>query len=74
MTAEEYLAMDRAAEFRNEFLDGEIIAMSGGSARHSRIKSILSLKSGLRCGVPPARLSIQIFVFGYRLVCTRIRI
>jgi Uma2 family endonuclease len=35
MTAEEYLAMDRAAEFRSEFLDGEIIAMSGGSMRHS---------------------------------------
>jgi Uma2 family endonuclease len=35
MTAEEYLALDRAAEFRSEFLDGEIIAMSGGSMRHS---------------------------------------
>jgi len=30
--------MDRPAEFRSEFLDGEIIAMSGGSARHSRLK------------------------------------
>src|ERR1700728_214255 len=38
VTAEEYLAMDRAAEFRSEFLDGEIIAMSGGSPRHSRLK------------------------------------
>jgi Uma2 family endonuclease len=38
VTAEEYLAMDRSAEFRSEFLDGEIIAMSGGSARHSRLK------------------------------------
>lgn len=38
MTAEEYLAMDRAAEFRSELLDGEIIAMSGGNARHSGVK------------------------------------
>ena len=29
VTAEEYLAMDRAAELRSEFLDGEIIANVG---------------------------------------------
>jgi Uma2 family endonuclease len=38
VTAEEYLALDRAAEFRSEFIDGEIIAMSGGSMRHSGVK------------------------------------
>jgi Uma2 family endonuclease len=38
VTAEEYLAMDRAAESRSEFLDGEIIARSGGSPHHSRLK------------------------------------
>jgi Uma2 family endonuclease len=37
VTAEQYLAMDRAAEFRSEFLDGEIVAMSGGSMRHSEL-------------------------------------
>jgi Uma2 family endonuclease len=37
VSAEEYLALDRAAEFRSEFLDGEIIAMSGGSVRHARL-------------------------------------
>jgi Uma2 family endonuclease len=37
VTAEEYLARDRAAELRSEFLDGEIIAMSGGSMRHSEL-------------------------------------
>jgi len=42
VTAEEYLALDRAAEFRSEFIDGEIIAMSGGSMRHSRLKMNLS--------------------------------
>ncbi len=38
VTAEEYLALDRAAEFRSEFFDGEIVAMSGGSLRHSGMK------------------------------------
>jgi len=37
-TEEQYLEYDRAAEFRSEFLDGEIVAMSGGSRRHSRLK------------------------------------
>jgi Uma2 family endonuclease len=41
MTAEEYLALDRAAEFKSEFLDGEIVAMSGGSVRHSELQANL---------------------------------
>lgn len=50
VTAEEYLAMDRAAEFRSEFLDGEVVAMSGGSRRHSRLKMNLAseIRSALR--------------------------
>ena len=38
--------MDRAAEFRSEFLDGEIIAMSGGSERHSGVKVNLVIEVG----------------------------
>jgi len=38
VTEEQYLAFDRAAEFRHEFLDGEIVAMSGGSPNHSGLK------------------------------------
>ena len=50
MTAEEYLAMDRAAEIRSEFLDGEMIAMSGGSMRHSalQVNLIAELMAALR--------------------------
>ncbi len=44
VTAEEYLALDRAAEFRSEFLDGEIVAMSGGSPRHSKLQINLALE------------------------------
>lgn len=39
VTAEEYLALDRAAEFRSEYIDGDIIAMSGGSMRHARLSA-----------------------------------
>lgn len=46
VTEEQYLAIDRAAEFRSEFLDGEIVAMSGGSARHSGVKMNLAIELG----------------------------
>lgn len=36
-TPEEYLALEEKAEFRSEYNDGEIIAMSGGSLNHARI-------------------------------------
>jgi Uma2 family endonuclease len=36
-TPEEYLALERAAEYRSEYLDGEIYAMSGASAAHNTI-------------------------------------
>src|ERR1700692_2888003 len=31
--------MDRAAEFRSEFVDGEMIAMSGGAMRHAQLQA-----------------------------------
>jgi Uma2 family endonuclease len=41
VTEEQYLAIDRAAEFRSEFLDGEMVAMSGGSMRHAQLQANL---------------------------------
>jgi Uma2 family endonuclease len=35
ITEEEYLRLERAAEYRSEFVGGEIFAMPGGSFRHS---------------------------------------
>lgn len=40
------MALDRAADMRSEFIDGEIIAMSGGSARHSSVKMNLAIEVG----------------------------
>jgi Uma2 family endonuclease len=36
-TPEEYLALERHAEFRSEYIDGRIIAMTGGSIAHNYI-------------------------------------
>jgi Uma2 family endonuclease len=37
LSEQDYLAIERAAEFRSEFVGGEMFAMSGGTARHSRL-------------------------------------
>jgi Uma2 family endonuclease len=37
LTADEYLRIERAAEWKSEFIDGEMFAMSGGTARHALI-------------------------------------
>ncbi|MBD2312947.1 Uma2 family endonuclease [Desertifilum sp. FACHB-1129] len=36
-TREEYLALEEAAEYKNEYYDGEIIPMTGGTTNHNRI-------------------------------------
>jgi Uma2 family endonuclease len=39
LTSDEYLRIERAAEHRSEFYDGEMFAMAGNSPRHSLIAS-----------------------------------
>lgn len=41
LTAAQYLEIERKAEFKSEFHDGEMFARSGGNYRHSRIKTQL---------------------------------
>jgi Uma2 family endonuclease len=36
-TIEQYLTAERAAEFRSEYLNGEIVAMAGGTKNHALI-------------------------------------
>ncbi len=52
LTEEQYLALERAAETRSEFVDGEMFAMSGGTTGHARLQSNLhgELYSALRDG------------------------
>ena len=44
LTEEEYLAIERAAEFRSEFLNGEMFAMSGVSLQHGRLQQNLTFE------------------------------
>jgi len=50
MTEEEYLALERKAEYRSEYIDGEVYAMAGASWKHDQIVQDLglSLRSKLR--------------------------
>ena len=44
LTVEEYLRIERAAEFRNEYIEGEVFAMSGGSKNHA----LIAMEAGAR--------------------------
>ena len=37
ITEEEYLRLERAADYKSEYIGGKIFAMPGGSVRHSRL-------------------------------------
>lgn len=50
-TPEEYLALERHAEFRSEYLDGRIIAMTGASPEHLDV--VLNVGSELRSRLRP---------------------
>ena len=41
-----YLAIERAADFKSEFFDGEMFAMSGGTPMHSLIATNLASEMG----------------------------
>ena len=66
LTEEQYLEFERAAEFRNEFLDGEIIDMSGASLEHATLQGNLYFE--VRSGV---RLDCQAFTAGLRVKVAR---
>ena len=45
-TPEEYLELEEQAEFKNEYRDGEIIPMTGGTTNHNQIA--LNLATSLK--------------------------
>lgn len=62
---EEYLALERKAEYKSEYLNGEIFAMSGASERHNLIVAnvLASLHAQLRnrpCRVYPSDLRVKV--------------
>jgi Uma2 family endonuclease len=51
LTEEQYLAIERAAESKSEFLDGVMYAMSGGSLQHSGLaRNILAMLDSILQG------------------------
>jgi Uma2 family endonuclease len=64
ISEEEYLAIERAAEYKNEYVNGEIFAMTGASRKHNLISTNLlsSLSSQLRegaCEVYPGEMRVK---------------
>jgi Uma2 family endonuclease len=64
ITAEEYLAAEREAEFKSEYYDGEVFAMSGASREHNLLVSNLIISLGNRlsdsCSVFPSDMRVHI--------------
>ena len=48
LTDAEYLAIERRAEFKSEFLNGEMFAMAGASRMHNRVATNLVIEIGGR--------------------------
>jgi Uma2 family endonuclease len=48
LTPAEYLAIEKTAEFKSEFFNGEMFAMAGASRPHNRVKENLAIEIGSR--------------------------
>lgn len=70
VTPEEYLELERKAEFRSEYRDGEMIQMTGGTINHNRIAGNLYafLKYALRGkGAEPFFSDLRLWIPEYQL-------
>jgi len=56
LTVQEYLALDRQAEIKSEFLDGQMFAMAGGTEEHSLIASNLIRELGTQLKAKPCKV------------------
>ena len=64
-TPEEYLALERQAEYKSEYFDGEIFAMTGASRRHNLVAGnvLASLHGQLRkrlCEIYPSDMRVKV--------------
>jgi Uma2 family endonuclease len=65
LSPEEYLAVEREAEYKSEYVDGVMYAMAGGSERHNLIAGnlVTELNIQLReapCRVYPSDLKVRV--------------
>ncbi|QYX30959.1 Uma2 family endonuclease [Sphaerospermopsis torques-reginae] len=57
-TPEEYLELEEKAEYKNEYRDGEIIAMAGGTTNHNKIA--LNFAAALKYGLKKQNYDVYI--------------
>ena len=55
-TAAEYLELERQAQYKNEFIDGEIFAFAGASEAHNLIATNLTIALGSQLKGKPCKL------------------
>ena len=65
MTVEDYLAFDEASEIRNEYIDGELYPMPGGTGSHNAlvgaiIGNLFRLLETLDCTVYASQMRVRI--------------
>src|SRR5215469_16642324 len=59
LTPQQYLDLERAAETRHEYFNGQMYAMAGGSARQSQIIANLARELGTLLKRTPCRVMLQ---------------
>ena len=57
VSVDDYLAGERLAELRHEYVDGELFAMSGASRTHNRLTMNLSVRLGAHLEDGPCRVA-----------------
>ncbi len=69
-TPEEYLALEETAEYKSEYLDGEILPMTGGSTNHNRIAGNIYI--ALNFSLPEQQYDV--FIGDVRLWIPKVRL
>ncbi len=65
MTVEEYFAFDETSDIRNEFIDGEIYPMPGGTRSHNKIvamtiRTLIDLLDPRDCEVYASQMRVRV--------------
>src|SRR4029453_359727 len=65
ITPEQYLAMERAAEFKSEYFEGQVYAMAGGTYAHSRLianttEALFQALKQTRCTVASSETMLRV--------------
>jgi Uma2 family endonuclease len=71
LTPEQYLELERAVPEKHEYIDGDMVAMSGGSPAHSSIAANLIRKLPLNIGDRRCRIftsDLRVSVYWSRLI------